>query len=208
MSVAVMAIVAAMNSVMQPIVGDHQQHFGREDRIERGRPGTRRRRPSSPSGRGRETGVGPSIASGKPDVQRELGTLADAAAEDAEAGDEQQPVAAGRVRIASQPARRPQFDRGGRIVRRRGHRCGHLIPGLERDHAVGRHELVVVRFGVRSWLKMPGSTVAVGVRHVAEGERAERRPERHQADEHAEVADAVDDERLVGGGRRRSCRSM
>ena len=39
MSTAVMAIVAAMNSVMQPIDGDHQQRLGRENRIERGPPG-------------------------------------------------------------------------------------------------------------------------------------------------------------------------
>ena len=32
-------------------VRDHQQHFGREHRIDSGRPGTRRRRPSSPNGR-------------------------------------------------------------------------------------------------------------------------------------------------------------
>ncbi len=38
-------------------------------------------------------------------------------------------------------------------------------------------------------------------RRVAEGERAQAGPQGHQADDHAEVADAVDDERLVGRGR-------
>jgi hypothetical protein len=41
---------------------------------------------------------------------------------------------------------------------------------------------------------------------VAEGEGAERRPKGHQADDHAEVADAIDDERLVG--RRRSALAL
>ena len=34
---------------------------------------------------------------------------------------------------------------------------------------------------------------------LVEGERAERGPERHHGDEHAEVAHAVDDERLLAG---------
>ena len=100
MSVAVMAIVAARNSVMQPMIGDHQQHFGREHRIEaadqvhaggdhRGRVDQRADR------RGAFHRVG------QPDVQRELRALADAAAEDAQPGDDQQPVAVARCATAA-----------------------------------------------------------------------------------------------------------
>ena len=45
---------------------------------------------------------------------------------------------------------------------------------------------------------MPGGDIALGVASVAEGERPQAAPQRHQADDHAEVADAIDDERLVG----------
>ena len=44
------------------------------------------------------------------------------------------------------------------------------------------------------------ANAAVDVFHIAKVERADRRPDHHQADEHAEVADTVDDESLVGGG--------
>src|SRR5688572_12109766 len=40
--------------------------------------------------------------------------------------------------------------------------------------------------------------LAIVILDVAEGERPQARPQSHQADEHAKVADAVDDERLVG----------
>ena len=40
--------------------------------------------------------------------------------------------------------------------------------------------------------------VAVGVLGVAKSKGAETRPQRHHADQHAEVADPVDDESLVG----------
>ena len=74
-------------------VGDHQQHFGREHRIEPPHQvdagGHHRRRVDQ----GRD-GRGAFHRIGQPDVQRELGALADAAAEDAQAGDDQQPVAA------------------------------------------------------------------------------------------------------------------
>ena len=74
MSVAVMAIVAAMNSVMQPMIGDHQQHFGREDRIEPADQvhagGDHRRRVDK-----RGDGRGAFHRVGQPDVQRELALL-------------------------------------------------------------------------------------------------------------------------------------
>ena len=46
---------------------------------------------------------------------------------------------------------------------------------------------------------MPGSTVAVGVASMSPKANVPRLAQQgHQADDHAEVADAVDDERLVG----------
>ena len=82
MSVAVMAIVAAMKSVMQP-VGDDQQHFGSKDRKEsphqiHARGHHRGRMDQSADRRRAFHGVG------QPDVQRELRTLADAAAKNAQ----------------------------------------------------------------------------------------------------------------------------
>ena len=46
-----------------------------------------------------------------------------------------------------------------------------------------------------------GDVLPLASGNVAEGKRAQRCPNRHQADDHAEIADAIDDERLVGGGR-------
>ena len=75
---------------------------------------------------------------------------------------------------------------------------GDFVAGFKRDHAVGRREFVVV-FGRVKLAEDAGPRRAVGFLHVAKVERAERRPEGHQADEHAEVADTVHDECLVGG---------
>ena len=74
MSVAVMAIVAAMKSVIAADVGDHQQHLGREDRIEAAHQvdaGGHHRGgvDQGADGRGAFHGVG------QPDVQRELALL-------------------------------------------------------------------------------------------------------------------------------------
>ena len=56
----------------------------------------------------------------------------------------------------------------------------------------------------RTWLNRPGWRHPAGLAlHVVEGKRAHASPNRHQADDHAEVADAVDDERLVGRVARR-----
>ena len=93
MSVAVKAIVAAMTSVMQPDHGDHQQHLRREDREEPPDQIDARRDHRGGMNQGADR-RGPFHRVGQPHVQRELGALAHAAAEDAEAGDHEQPIAA------------------------------------------------------------------------------------------------------------------
>ena len=82
---------------------DHQQRFGREQRIDAADQehagGDHRRRVNE-----RGDGRGAFHRVGQPHVQRELGAFADAAAEDADAGDEQQPMARFARVVGSQAA--------------------------------------------------------------------------------------------------------
>ena len=51
------------------------------------------------------------------------------------------------------------------------------------------------------------ASAAGGLEHLVVVERAERRPQQHDAEAEAEVADAVDDERLLAGRRPPPARS-
>ena len=134
-----------------------------------GRRGTRRRRPSSPSARA------PRRASGLP--SRRATTCAAGTGRSCRRS--RRRCRRRRRPAASSPSR---CSRAGAQLRLRSPASiaagvaavaatifGDFVAGLERDHAVGRRELVIVLLGVRSWLKMPGcSTLPSVVRHVAE----------------------------------------
>ena len=134
MSTAVIAIVAAMNSVMQPIDGDHQQRLGRENRIhaaheEHARRDHRRRVHERRNRRRAFHRVG------QPRVERELGTLADAAAEHADARDEQQPMAPRRRRVRRATGSTTALIAAAGSLGDAHHGGRHLFPRLEGDHA-------------------------------------------------------------------------
>ncbi len=203
-----MAMVAAMKSVIAARVGDHQQHFGREDRIEAAHQvdaGGHHRGgvDQGADRRGALHGVG------QPDVQGKLRALAHAAAEDPQPGHHQQPVA------LIPPTRHPRLHRhlknvvedrsppGRRLdyLRHKRRRCldylRRLRPRGEPHHAVGHPGRRLIHRGPHL-AENAGLLLAGRIAVIAEGKRPQARPHRHQADDHAEIADAVDDERLVG----------
>ena len=129
--------------------------------------------------------------------------LAHAAAEDADAGNKQEPAAQARLPPAGHPGR----DLAGPVGRARrvvGGDRSHLGGSRGGDHAVGHPEGMIflgrAEQAEESWLGR-GLAVWADRGRVGEVERAEGSPQGHQADQHAEVAHAIDDEGLVGRGR-------
>ena len=88
-----------------------------------------------------------------------------------------------------------------RVVTRR-RRATTLKPFALKDHPFGRLEVVVVCFGSDE-AEHSLLDFAVGACHIAKRKGAEARPQGHQPDQHAEVADAVDDKRFVRSRRSR-----
>ena len=116
-------------------------------------------------------------------MQRKLGTLAHASAKNSQTGNHQQPV---RIAIDLLVGRLDPLSHVG---------CGDRF-----DHARRRGQREMVVFGADLAEDAPlrdfNLSIAVGV-DVAEGKRAQAAEQRHQPDNHAEVADPIDDERLV-----------
>jgi len=140
-------------------------------------------------------------------VQGELGTLAHAPAEDADPGHHQQPVSVTRppaIRAAAAPGLDARGDGLLDLVRLRfraqfAHDPSHLVAGGQPHQAIRRPERIVRPRANQAEDPLLDVLDAVGVhpRQVAKRERAQSAPQGHQADEHAKVAHAVDDERLV-----------
>ena len=149
---------------------------------------------------------------GQPDVQRELRRLADAAEEDAQARDDEQPVRhdavvdvigrCGDVEATSLCGRDRAVEVLGMVPgignRARGSRCGAVAGGSSNcrpSSALGRGlTRTICSQAVLAVRVLSGRGRA---EHLLEVERAEVGPDDQQADDEAGVADAVDDERLV-----------
>ena len=179
-----------------PGVGDDEQHFGREqrkrptDEVDAGRhhrgrvdEGAHRRRPLH--------------RVGQPSVERELRRLADAAEEDAGPHDAEQPIRHGSRRPAPADAVRGPHPAVGRDSSIIAPEQDHMrsVPGDDDAGGVDPVGPYEARRRV-----IAGGRPQFG-EHLLEVERAEIAPGDGEADEEAGVADAVDDERLVGGRR-------
>ena len=178
-------------------VGNDQEHIGGEHGIEppheidtrchhRGRMHQRRNR------------GWPLHGIRQPDKQRELRTFPDTPAENPDARHKQQPLADTQIP--------PAVDLSGNFMHARcriagvsAGNAGHIIGSSESHHAV-RHLQGMARRrrtneAEQAWLFFTLHRV------IGEMQRPQGSPQRHQADQHAKVADTIDDEGLIGGGR-------
>ena len=171
-------------------VGDHEQHVGGEHRIEPPHE-IHARRHHRCRVHERRHGRGALHRIGKPHEERKLRALAHAAAEDADPGDEQQPAAEAHAS--------PTVD----LVRHLGRGRLRHLGGCGKFHHAVRHTQSMALGGRPDQAEEPGPGRVRSIRRrVGEVQRPERPPQGHEADQHAEVADTIDDERLVGGCRR------
>src|SRR6478735_3937152 len=114
----------------------------------------------------------------KPHVQWELGAFAHAATEDADAGDEEEPVSPLMFGVGSQLA---DFRLDGSSVAAVADDFSDFVASLECDHSVSWREIVGVFRFVQLAEDAELLDVAIGVFHVAERKRAKARPQGHEA---------------------------
>jgi len=134
---------------------------------------------------------------GQPDVQRELGALAHAAEKHPQPGNHQQPIARA---LGPPPGHQPaEPGLGASSLSRGGVDIGDLRLGRGPDHAVGHDQGVIGRGGA-DLAEDAGQHLPLRPAVIRERKGAQGAPDRHQADDHAEVAHPVDDKRLVAGG--------
>ena len=113
-------------------------------------------------------------------MQRKLGALAHAPAEDPEPGDYQQPIAHARFAPIGQLGRHLGLGRGG--VRGGGVNRLDLLLGGHADHSFGNGQ-GVMRLGGADLAENARPHLAFGVLDVAKGERAQAAPNCHQTDD-------------------------
>ena len=149
---------------------DHQQRFGREQRIdaanEENAGSDHRCRMDERRNRRRAF-----HRVGQPHVQRELGTFANTAAENSDSGNEQNPMA----QLGPLGPQSSDFSGSftAAVLAPIADDVGNLIASLERNHPIGRRELKVV-FAAKL-AENAGPKAAIVVFHVAKVKRANRR---------------------------------